>query len=155
MNWEMSKIVRTITDIMVVPIIVFGIYLIVHGHLTPGGGFQGGAVIASSTALLIIAYGSFRDYKEDFSSLESVGLTLFIILAILGLLLSTTMFYNFAAGMGGIFGGTVSQGINPGYINTGGTVPLMNIMVGLEVAAALSLILWMMAKNSDSMEVEI
>lgn len=154
MNWQMSKIVRTVTDIMVVPIIVYGIYLIVHGHLTPGGGFQGGAVIASSTALLIIAYGSFRDHKADLSSIESIGLTLFIILALLGLLLGATMFHNYSAGTGGLFGGTVPQGINPGYINTGGTVPLMNIMVGLEVAAALSLILLMMGKASDSVEVE-
>ncbi len=154
MNWKMSRVVRTVTDVMVVPIIVFGIYLIIHGHLTPGGGFQGGAVVASSTALLIIAYGSFRDYKKDFSSVESIGLTLFIFLAILGILLGATLFYNFGAGTGGLFGGRVAEGINPGYINTGGTVPLMNIMVGLEVTAALSLILWMMAKSSDSMEVE-
>ncbi len=154
MNWKMSRVVRTVADIMVVPIIVFGIYLIIHGHLTPGGGFQGGAVVASSTALLIVSYGSFRDYKKDFSSLESMSLTLFILLAILGILLGATMFYNFGAGTGGLFGGTVPEGINPGYINTGGTIPMMNIMVGLEVTAALSLILWMMAKSSGSMEVE-
>ncbi len=154
MKWKMSVIVRTVSDVMVVPIIVFGIYLILHGHLTPGGGFQGGAVVASATALLIVSNGALKDYKGDFSTMESAGLTFFFLLAFLGIVMGFAMFYNSLAGTGGIFGGTVMSGINPGYINTGGTVPLMNIVVGMEVIAALSLILWMMAKNSGMMEVE-
>lgn len=153
MNWKMSVIVRTVADVMIVPIVVFGIYLILHGHLTPGGGFQGGAVIASATALLIVARGALKDNKSDLSTMESTGLTLFFVLALLGIIMGFSLFYNSLAGTGGIFGGTVS-GINPGYINTGGTVPLMNIVVGMEVVAALSLILYMMGKRSGSMEVE-
>ncbi len=153
MNVKMSVVVRTVADIMVVPIVVFGIYLILHGHLTPGGGFQGGAVVASSTALLIVAHGAMKDNKTDLSNMESTGLTLFFLLAMVGLIMGFSLFYNSLAGTGGIFGGTVS-GINPGYINTGGTIPLMNIVVGMEVIAALSLILWMMAKRSGSLEVE-
>jgi len=157
LNWKMSRIVRTVTNFLIVPIIVFGIYLVLHGHLTPGGGFQGGAVIASSTALLIIAYGTLGEHEKDLSSVEALGLTLFILIALLGI--GTTMFYNFLAGAGGVFGGTIPEGINPGYINTGGTVPLMNIFVGLEVTAALSLIIWMMSKetfviNSEKKEVK-
>ncbi len=151
MDWEMSRIVRTVADVLVVPIVVFGIYLIIHGHLTPGGGFQGGAVIASATALLIIAYGSLGKYKKEFSAIESTGLILFILLALFGI--GSTMFYNYLAGAGGMFGGKVS-GINPGYINTGGTVTVMNLMVGLEVSAALSLIIWMMSKRSGMMKPE-
>ena len=153
MNFKMSVVVRTVADIMIIPTIVFGIYLILHGHLTPGGGFQGGAVIASATALLIVAWGTLKDNKDDFSTMESTGLTMFFLLALLGIIMGFSLFYNSLAGTGGIFGGTVS-GINPGYINTGGTVPLMNIVVGLEVVAALSLILYMMAKRSDALEVE-
>lgn len=153
MNWKMSRVVRTVADVLLVPIVIFGIYLIIHGHLTPGGGFQGGAVVASSLALLIAAYGALGHHKGDLSSLESTGLTLFIVLALLGL--GTTVFYNFLAGSGALFGGTVPDMIsNPGYINTGGTVTLMNIAVGMEVTAALSLILWMMAKRSGSIEIE-
>jgi len=151
MNWKMSRIVRTVTNFLVVPIVIFGIYLILHGHLTPGGGFQGGAVVASATALLIIAYGSLGRHKKDFSTVEAIGLILFISIALLGI--GSTMFYNFLAGTGGIFGGSV-EGINPGYINTGGTVTLMNLAVGIEVSAALSLILWMMSKETGIMEPE-
>lgn len=153
MNWKMSRVVRTVADVMVIPIIVFGIYLIIHGHLTPGGGFQGGAVIASSTALLIISYGVMGKHKDTLSSLESTGLTLFILLALMGL--GYTMFYNLLAGEGIIFGEFIENGINSGNIDTGGTVPLMNIMVGMEVTAALSLILWTMAKRSGSIDLEV
>ena len=41
---EMSKIVRTLSNITFPFIMIFGLYVIAHGHLTPGGGFQGGAV---------------------------------------------------------------------------------------------------------------
>ncbi len=152
MNWRMSRIVRTVTDFLIVPIIVYGAYLIIHGHLSPGGGFQGGAVIASSTALLIIAHGSLREHKKDFSTIESLGLTMFILIALLGI--GSTMFYNFLAGTGGLFGAVIPEGVNPGYINTGGTVPLMNIFVGVKVAASLSLIIWIMAKQTFSTESE-
>ncbi len=155
MNWKMSRIVRTVADFLVVPIIIFGIYLIIHGHLTPGGGFQGGAVVASATALLIISYGTLGKHKKDFSTVEAVGLILFVSLALFGIVLGaySTMFSNFLAGEGGIFGGTVpSIGINSGYINTGGTVTAMNLAVGIEVSAALSLILWMMSKETGVME---
>jgi len=152
LNWKMSLVVRTVTNFLIVPIIVFGIYLVIHGHLTPGGGFQGGAVIASSTALLIIAYGSLGKHKKDLSSMEALGLTMFILIALFGI--GSTMFYNYLAGTGGIFGGVVPEGANAGFINTGGTVPLMNIFVGLEVAAALSLILWMMSKETKVLETE-
>lgn len=152
MNWEMSRIVRTVTNFLVVPIVIFGIYLVLHGHLTPGGGFQGGAVVASATALLIISYGALGKHKKDLSTVEALGLVMFISIALLGI--GSTMFYNFLAGTGGIFGGTVSLGTNPGYINTGGTVTLMNLAVGIEVSAALSLILWMMSKETGVMEPE-
>ena len=39
-------------------IFLYGIYIILHGHLTPGGGFAGGAIIAGAFILLILAFGS-------------------------------------------------------------------------------------------------
>ncbi|GAB4113117.1 MAG: Na(+)/H(+) antiporter subunit B [Candidatus Caldatribacteriota bacterium] len=143
----MSKIVRTITKFVYGIIIIFGFYIIVHGHLTPGGGFQGGAVTASAFALLLVSYGSLSSkkfVKKDFLSfLESSGLTLFIALAFLGL--GTTFFYNLLANSGGWFGNVSSVGVNPGDLNTGGVVPLMNMAVGLEVLSGLGVILLVMA----------
>ena len=53
----MSIIARTITKITLVSIPVIALSIALHGHLTPGGGFQGGSVFAVSTLLVIIALG--------------------------------------------------------------------------------------------------
>ena len=55
---EMSKIVRTITAIAFPISMIYGLYIIAHGHLTPGGGFQGGAVVASACAMILVAFVS-------------------------------------------------------------------------------------------------
>ena len=52
----MTLIVKTITRLTVGLILLFGIYIVSHGHLTPGGGFAGGAVIASGFILLSLAF---------------------------------------------------------------------------------------------------
>ncbi|MCK4492076.1 MAG: hypothetical protein KAU03_05595 [Candidatus Altiarchaeales archaeon] len=145
----MSKIVRTIACILIVPGIMFGLYVIIHGHLTPGGGFQGGAIIATISALFIIAYGEkIRGVlNQDILSLaEGLALLAFISLAFLGL--SVTFFHNFLANEGFIFGKAIGFGINPGYLNTGGVIPLLNLAVGLEVFSALSLIVLVMYLSS-------
>jgi len=141
---EMSTIVRTTACVLMVPGVIFGLYIIMHGHLTPGGGFQGGAVIATISILFIIAYGekirALLD-QDILSLMEGLALLAFISLAFMGL--HATFLHNFLANEGEIFGDSVS-GINPGYLNTGGVIPLMNLAVGLEVFSALSLIVLMM-----------
>lgn len=148
---QMSKIVRTITNLIYGFIIIFGFYVIAHGHLTPGGGFQGGAVVASAFALLLVSYGGLstkKFLKKDLLSLmESCGLTMFIILAFLGL--GITFFYNFLANSGSWFGDIAVIGINPGNMNTAGVIPLMNIAVGLEVLSALGVIIIIMAGAAE------
>ena len=56
----LSVVVRTICDIFAWFMGIFGAYIIIHGHLTPGGGFQGGAVVATMAAFLLVAYGGKR-----------------------------------------------------------------------------------------------
>jgi len=150
---EMSKIVRTVTNILYSFIIIFGFYIIMHGHLTPGGGFQGGAVVASAFALLVISYSALKIKgilkKENFSVSECSGLFAFIALAFLGI--STAFFYNFLAG-GTVFG-NIPAGINPGDLNTGGVIPLMNIAVGVEVLSGIGLIiLYMFTYGKEAKE---
>ena len=50
-----SELVKTGARLLFGPILLFGAYIFVHGHLTPGGGFQGGAVVASAVMLLLLA----------------------------------------------------------------------------------------------------
>ena len=151
----MSKIVRTISNILVLLVFIFGLYIIMHGHVTPGGGFQGGAVIASGAALLIVAFGSYNIQKRlkehHLSILESSGGLIFIGLAFGGL--ATIFFYNFLAGSP-IFGHIPPSGPNPGDVWTGGVIPLMNIGVGLKVLAGLSAVVLVMALASSGIEVE-
>ncbi len=52
----MDVIVKSISRIMFPLMLVFGLYIALHGHLTPGGGFPAGAVIGTAFALLVISY---------------------------------------------------------------------------------------------------
>ena len=53
----MSVIVKTITRFTVGLILLYGIYILTHGHLSPGGGFAGGVISALSFIHLMLAYG--------------------------------------------------------------------------------------------------
>jgi len=148
---EMSRIVKTVTNFVYGFIIIFGFYIIAHGHLTPGGGFQGGAVVGSAFALLLVSYGSLSSKKflkkDILSFFENFGLILFIVLGFSGI--GITFFYNFLANSGSWFGNTAVIGVNPGDMNTGGVIPLMNIAVGLEVLSAFGVIVLTMASAAE------
>ncbi len=150
---EMSTIVRTSSNIAFPFILIFGFYIILHGHLTPGGGFQGGAVAASAIALILVAHGWDKAKhffsKDNFSIGESLGLFFFISLAFLGIAAGEGFFYNFLAHDGYIFGNSVIAGSTGADINTGGTVPLLNMAVGFEVICAFGIILFSMLKGMD------
>ena len=154
---EMSKIVRTLTSVALPLILIYGLYVIAHGHLTPGGGFQGGAVVASGLAMLVVAFGStwvLGKIKESkLSILESVGAFCFILVAFLGLGFGINQFfYNFLAKMPTmIFGTAVTYGSTAANINTGGVLPLMNFAVGLKVIAGLFAIVLVMAYASHKL----
>lgn len=155
---SMSKIVQTTADVMFMFIMVFGFYIVLHGHLTPGGGFQGGAVIATAFVLLIAAHhmddflGWFK--KDSFQACEMSGLVLFIGTALAAISLGYLFFMNFLSGKGGIFGQFVPFGINPGFLSTAGTIPIMNIAVGIEVLGGLTIIILYMTSGIQSPEEE-
>lgn len=143
---KMSPVVRTMIKILFAPMFVFGSYIILHGHLTPGGGFQGGAIIGSLMALYMLAYGATKWKKNLLSGIESTGLLVFIGTGLLGLI-SGYLFYNFLADSGiPIFNQAIPAMEGWTHANwaplfSGGTVSVMNLAVGLEVIAALTLII--------------
>ncbi len=141
----MSVVVRTIARLLVPVALVFGTYVIMHGHLTPGGGFQGGAVAASALALIAVAFSAkdLERWKGLLSALESAGGIAFVVFAFLGV--GFTFFANAIAGMGGLFGQPVDYGPNPGFLNTSGTLALMNWAVGFKVFAGLSSVIILFA----------
>jgi len=148
----MSKVVRAAANLLFPFILIFGLYIVAHGHLTPGGGFQGGAVFATGIILMIVAYryetavGRFS--KDILRNCEFAGLLIFVSLALAALAFGTGFFYNWVADTGLIFGASVAPGANPGDLNTGGVIPLMNLAVGLEVLGALSVIILYMLSGT-------
>jgi len=126
----MTSIVKTVTRIVVGVIFIYGVYVITHGHLTPGGGFAGGAIVAGAFILLVLAFGSdvlkLKTKEEGSSVFESLAILLFLILALGGFILGTGIFLNNYFPKG-IIGELISAGV----------IPLYNIAVGIEVAAAL------------------
>jgi energy-converting hydrogenase B subunit I len=151
----LSKIVRTVANQLILFILIFGLYIIAHGHLTPGGGFQGGAVIVSGVVMLLVAFSSKelkKSLRERFLSItESTGALILIGLALAGI--GTVFAYNFLVGTS-IFGRIPPTGPNPGDIWTGGVIPLMNLAVGLKVIAGLSAVVLAMALFSSGEEME-
>lgn len=53
----MTLIVKVITRLTVGLILLYGIYIVLHGHISHGGGFAGGVIIALSFVNLMLAYG--------------------------------------------------------------------------------------------------
>lgn len=124
----MSLIVKTITRLTVGLILLYGIYIVLHGHLSPGGGFAGGVIIALSFIHLMLAYGKEVALKKlserAMSFFESLGALLFLGLALLG----------FAGGY--FFLNFMPQG-EPFRLFSAGTIPLANIAISLKVGAGL------------------
>lgn len=107
-------------------IIMTGVYVILHGHLTPGGGFPGGTMIASAMLLLYLADDQFRARIKDFKILESLAGSLYVVIGLLGLVFATYFLQNFLPT--GTVGDLVSSGI----------VPIVYILIGLKVGSEIS-----------------
>jgi multicomponent Na+:H+ antiporter subunit B len=124
----MSLIVKTITRLTIGLILVFGIYIVLHGHLSPGGGFAGGVIIALSFVHLMLAFG--KDVAATkislrlAANLESVGALMFLAIALIGLL-------------GGSFFLNILRKGRPFELFSAGTIPLSNIAIGLKVGVGL------------------
>ena len=61
-------LIETVCRISIPLTMLFGIYVVVHGHTSPGGGFQGGVILAASMILLVLAYGwheAYRRFRES------------------------------------------------------------------------------------------
>jgi multicomponent Na+:H+ antiporter subunit B len=131
----MSMIVRTVTRWLKGPILLFGIYLVMYGHITPGGGFGGGVIIACAFILIMLALGGQSGLgvfsKGAASRLDSVGLLIFLGVGWLGTYWASGYFYaNFVD--------TPQEAWFTLF--SGGTMPVMNVALGLKVASALFLV---------------
>lgn len=109
--------------------LIVGLDVITHGHLTPGGGFQGGVILGTGIHLLYVA-GTYRILEKVrpvrlFEWTEAIGAGAFACLGISGVLVGTAFLTN-----------VISQGTF-GDLFSAGTVPVLNGVVGIEVASGI------------------
>lgn len=127
----MTLIVKTIADFVAAFIVVFGAYIVLYGHLTPGGGFAGGVIIASAFILVMLAHGkeqAFARLPEKVGhALDSAGALAFLIIGWAGL----------SAGF--FFLNTFGRGEPFRLVSSGMILPL-NIAIAFKVGSSLFLV---------------
>lgn len=147
-----GPIAKAASRLLIPLIFIFGFYVVVHGHLSPGGGFQGGAIVATGIALLVASFAlaegqSFIPSIKNIKLFESAGLILFVCTALAGIVAASGFLVNWLNGSGGLFGNPVEYGIVAGDLWTGGIIPVLNIAIGFEVFGALSVVVLYMFKG--------
>jgi multicomponent Na+:H+ antiporter subunit B len=119
-------------------ILLLGVYVFVNGHLTPGGGFQGGAIIASGILLLLLA-----DPLKHFSH------------GLISAIESLAGIFYVAIGLAGLFfaGGFLDNRILPlgqvGDLFSAGAIPLIYSLIGLKVGAEFASILAALSETEE------
>lgn len=127
--------VRVWTLAMTGPTVLFGIYIVIHGQLTPGGGFQGGVILATAPLLIYLAesYDVFKRVTSNplIEVTEAIGAGGYAIIGILGCILGAWFLQDVLP---------LGEQNQPNWLS-GGTVPLINFSVGVEVAAGFTLLM--------------
>lgn len=127
-----SEALRVQALLMVALLVAFGIYLDLHGALTPGGGFQAGIVLAAGPAVVMLAgrYLTLKRIAPDWmiEVLESSGAAGLVLIGVGGLVFGGIFLHNFLP-----YG-------TPDELLSAGTMPMVSVAVGLEVTGALLLI---------------
>jgi len=127
----MSTIVQVVAHLLAGLLFLYGVYVVLHGHLTPGGGFAGGVLIAAAFILVSLAFGSVEQAEKSsytFSSVfESLGGVGFVALALAGLVAGGYLFRNELVYYTGI----------PLHLISGGIILPANIAIGIKVGAGL------------------
>ena len=127
-----SEAVGAVGLVLVGPIVVMGLYVVAHGLLTPGGGFQGGVATASGLVLLYAA-GRYSSYRASspralVDLAEGTGAAAYVAVGIAALIAGSAFLEN-----------VLDLGTT-GTLASGGTITVLNTATGLEVTAALVLI---------------
>jgi len=143
----MSLIVKTVTRLVVGFILIFGVALVLYGHLTPGGGFAGGVVLSCALILTLLAFGgdfATRLMNEHSASLwDCFGALLFLALALLGYT-AGQFFLNL----------DWLRMDKPFRLFSSGSVLFSNIAIGIKVAACLFGVMVALAAFRMKREVE-
>jgi multicomponent Na+:H+ antiporter subunit B len=107
-------------------ILIFGAYIFIHGHLTPGGGFQGGVIAASAFLLSYIGCTDVKTPRSWLAATESLAGSVFVIAGLVGLAVGGSFLANFLPK--GEFNSLFSAGI----------IPVIYASIGLKVGSELA-----------------
>jgi multicomponent Na+:H+ antiporter subunit B len=133
-----GELLTTGTRLLLPLILLFGAYVFSHGHLTPGGGFQGGAILASAMLLLLLSNPAKRFGHRLITLVESTAGLAFVSIGILGILLA---------------GGFLDNRILPigtfGELFSAGAIPVIYTLVGLKVGAEFSSMLVSLSETEE------
>jgi energy-converting hydrogenase B subunit I len=140
----MSTILKLFVFPISIIIILVGLNTILGGHITPGGGFQGGAMIAGGLIFCIIVYGlkesPFKLSHNFMASLESAGALGYVILGLAGLAFSGFYLYNLGVDLYHIVPPFIQNLFDyPDPVHAG-IIPYLNFMVGIKVLVGLSVV---------------
>ncbi len=122
------SLIMTQGGMLAIPVIVlFGTYIFLHGHLSPGGGFQGGVVIASAFLLYLLVKPGAKVSHSGLSLSESIAGLAFVGIGLVGLAVSGIFLDNVIEGFGEV-----------GQLVSGGLIPLIYIAIGIKVGSEMS-----------------
>lgn len=130
-----------IARVMVPFIHIFGFYVMIYGHLSPGGGFAGGSILGAGLILQHVMFGENPSLKK----LNPKTMTKLLIGALTAYgLIKCLHFYASPHHTGGIH---IPVG-TPGTLFSGGTLMPLNILIGLVVAITFYFIAVMFEEGS-------
>jgi multicomponent Na+:H+ antiporter subunit B len=132
-----SELLQTGALMLFAPILVFGAYIFVHGHLSPGGGFQGGAVSASAVMLLLLADNNFKVPHKLLHTMESLAGFTYVMVGMAGLVFAGSFLSNQNMLPLGTWNNLFSAGL----------IPIIYVLVGLKVGTELSSLLDVMMET--------
>ena len=136
---ESNFILQKASKLLFPVIMLFGVYVMIYGHLSPGGGFQGGVIVASGVLLLLISDQNFEVPHSVISALETFAGISYVLIGLIGLLVMDKFLGNFLPH-------DISE---MGMLISGGIIPLVYIVVGIKVGSEMSLIVQNLLKRSD------
>jgi len=124
-EFEEHRVLSVATGIVFPLILLFGAYIFIHGHLTPGGGFPGGTVIALGVLLLMLAKNEFK-VTDVAKYTEQIAGSGYVLVGLIGMAIAGVFLANFFPT--GIVGELFSAGV----------VPIVYTLIGFKVGAELS-----------------
>lgn len=137
-----DMIVKNISKILIPFIQLYALFIIINGHISPGGGFAGGAILGSSMVLYTIVYGIEKSEEKlphsVASKIEGSSILIFIGIGLFSLLLGNEFLTNRGSNFNmGTFGNIIS----------GGFIPYITILIGIKVGSTITTLFQMIIEE--------